>query len=80
MQPLNEKERKIFDELARIAEASGVVTAEKLHECGFPDFVADVYDSTAVFRQSLENRKLQILQAKGYIRMQRGTYSIIART
>jgi hypothetical protein len=79
MQALNAKEKQIFDELARIAGADVVVTAERLHEEGFPDFVADVYSSTAVFRQSLENRKLQILQAKGYIKMQRGIYTIISR-
>jgi hypothetical protein len=78
MEPLNAKERRVFNELTRLAGVSGIITAEQLHEQNFPDFVADVYGSTAVFRQSLENRKLQILQAKGYITMKRGRYTIIS--
>ena len=36
------KERRVLDELARIAGLGGVVTAQQLHQKGFPDFVANV--------------------------------------
>ena len=79
MQTLTQQEAQLLDELIRIAGASVVVTAQQLHEHNFPDFVARVFASKAVFRQSLENRKLQVLQAKGYVRMERGKYTIISR-
>jgi hypothetical protein len=79
MQPLDERERRVLERLASIAGGGGVVAAEQLHAHGFPDFVAEVYGSRAVFRESLENRKLQILQKKGYIRMGRGTYTVISK-
>jgi hypothetical protein len=80
MNALTQEETRLLGELKRLAGDKRVVTGRQLRDCGFAEFVAEVYHVDVAYPQSLQSRKLQILRDKGYIRMERrdgGTYTIL---
>jgi hypothetical protein len=82
MQPLTTQERRLLEELVRLAGTRGVVTGRDLLDHGFAEFAVQVYGVDVSYPQSLPSRKLQILRDKGYIKMERkggGTYTILNR-
>jgi hypothetical protein len=80
MQALTTQERRLLDELARIAGKRGFVTGHDLLAHGFAEFTVQAFGANVSYPQSLQSRKLQILRDKGYIRMERkggGTYTVL---
>jgi hypothetical protein len=47
-----------------------------LRKAGVPEQVAKIYNSDSEFLDSLVNRKMQILRAKGWIEMKNSVYKV----